>query len=172
MKYSRLTMLWQFRRHSRATQPYLYMYPFSPNSLPIQAAHNIEQSPLCYTWGPWARGSWHLHSSSASWVLTILSSALTLELPRFFLLKFFLCLKNRLKCILFLKPFLDYKRITVSLLWSPAARRSPSEAQGSPLSFLAVWSYPLHRTGSPLRAGRYLVHPRCSCDTDPRCHMS
>ena len=107
LKSSRLTMLWQFRVHSRATQPYLYTYPFSPNSPPLQTAHNIEQRSLCYTWGPWTRGSWHLRSSTASWVLTVLPSALTLQLPRFFLLKFFLCLKNHLKCILFLKPFLD-----------------------------------------------------------------
>ena len=28
--YSRLTMLWLFRGHSKGTQPHIYMYPFSP----------------------------------------------------------------------------------------------------------------------------------------------
>ena len=28
--YSRLTMLWQFQLNNQGTQPYIYMYPFSP----------------------------------------------------------------------------------------------------------------------------------------------
>ena len=29
-EYSQLTMLWQFQVHSKVTQGYIYMYPFSP----------------------------------------------------------------------------------------------------------------------------------------------
>ena len=105
LKYSRLTMLWQLQVHFSHTYTCIH---FPPTPLLSRLPINIEQRSLCYTWGPWTRGSWHLRSSKASWVLkTILPSALTLVLPCFFLLKFFLCLKNHLRCVLFLKPSLD-----------------------------------------------------------------
>ena len=37
--------------YSRATQPYIHMYPFSPKPQ-SRLPHNIEQSSLCYTVGP------------------------------------------------------------------------------------------------------------------------
>ena len=36
--HSRLTMSWWFQLNSEGTQPYVYMYPFSPKLPPIQAA--------------------------------------------------------------------------------------------------------------------------------------
>ena len=51
--YSWLTMFWKFQVNSEGTQPYIYMYPFSPQiPLPSRLPHNIEQSSLCYRLGP------------------------------------------------------------------------------------------------------------------------
>ena len=36
--------------HSKGTKPYIYMYPFSPNSLPSRLPHNTEQGSLCCTY--------------------------------------------------------------------------------------------------------------------------
>ena len=52
LEYSWLTILWQFLVSSEGTQPYRYIFPFSPNSPPTQAATNPEQSSLCCTIGP------------------------------------------------------------------------------------------------------------------------
>lgn len=70
-------------------------------------------SPISHFFPTFTRSFWHLKSSSMPTVSTVLSYALPLErpalilqLPHFFLLKFSLCLKNHLKCILFLKSVL------------------------------------------------------------------
>ena len=43
-----VTMLWQFQANSEGTQPYIYMYPFSPQTpLPSRLPQNIEQSSMC-----------------------------------------------------------------------------------------------------------------------------
>ena len=53
LAYNQLTMLWWFQGHSRATQLYKYMCPFSPKlPSPLRLPHNTEQSSLCYTVGP------------------------------------------------------------------------------------------------------------------------
>ena len=41
--YSCLTMLWWFQTHSKVTQPYIHMYPFSPN-LPSHSGCHITLS--------------------------------------------------------------------------------------------------------------------------------
>ena len=51
--YSQLSVLWLFQVNSEGTQPYIYMYPFSPRPLLFRLAHNIEQNSLCYTIGPY-----------------------------------------------------------------------------------------------------------------------
>ena len=43
LKYSQLTMLWQFQVDDKDTQPYIYVIHYP---LPSRLAHNIEQSSL------------------------------------------------------------------------------------------------------------------------------
>ena len=51
--YSPLTMLWLFQVYSKGTLPYIYIYPFSPQTpLPSRLPQNIERSSLCSTGGP------------------------------------------------------------------------------------------------------------------------
>ena len=51
--YSQLTMLWQFQLNSKGTEPYIYTYPFPPQtSFLSRLLHNIEPTSLCYTVGP------------------------------------------------------------------------------------------------------------------------
>ena len=50
--YSQLIMLWQFQVMCEETQPYIYMYLFSPKPHPqSRLPHNIEQSSMCYPIG-------------------------------------------------------------------------------------------------------------------------
>ena len=55
--YSKLLILYRsradsFRLNSTGTQPYRYMYPFSPTLLPSRLPRDIKQSSLCCTVGP------------------------------------------------------------------------------------------------------------------------
>ena len=52
LEYGWLTMLWQFQVNSKGTQPRLHVSILSPAPLPPRLPHNIEQSSLCYTVGP------------------------------------------------------------------------------------------------------------------------
>ena len=48
-----LMMLWSFQVNSKGTQPFTYMYPFSPQTpLSSRLLHNTGQSSMCYTVGP------------------------------------------------------------------------------------------------------------------------
>ena len=52
LEYSWSTMLWRFQVHSRATQPYIYMYPFSPK-LPFHVGCHIHWAEfISYRAGP------------------------------------------------------------------------------------------------------------------------
>lgn len=48
VEYNQLAMLWWFQVYSRTTGPYIYMYPFSPHSLPSSATLHWAVF-LCYT---------------------------------------------------------------------------------------------------------------------------
>ena len=51
--YSWLTMLWWFQVNNRGTQPWIYMYPFSPRPcLLFRLPLNTEQSSVWYSIGP------------------------------------------------------------------------------------------------------------------------
>ena len=50
---SQLTMLWEFQVNSEGTQPYIYMYPFSPKLCSHPGCHITLSSYLCYTVGPY-----------------------------------------------------------------------------------------------------------------------
>jgi len=51
LEYSPLTMLWWFQVDSKATQPHIYMYQFSPRLLSHPGCHKTLQSALCYRIG-------------------------------------------------------------------------------------------------------------------------
>ena len=52
MEHNWLTMLWQFQVDTKGTQPYIYMYPFSPGSPPIQAPEWRWAESPCHAVGP------------------------------------------------------------------------------------------------------------------------
>ena len=64
-------MLRWFQVKSKGTQPYINMYPFSPNTtnhprpMPSRLAHNIEQSFMCYPIGSCWLSSLTKHSRRA-----------------------------------------------------------------------------------------------------------
>ena len=52
LAYSQLTLPWWFQANSRGTQPYIFIYPFSPKSHPSRLPHNTEWSSRGCALGP------------------------------------------------------------------------------------------------------------------------
>ena len=53
LEYSQVKMFEQFQVNSKATERYICMHLFSPNSLPSRLPHNTEQSCMGYTVSLW-----------------------------------------------------------------------------------------------------------------------